>query len=109
MELRTNIFDMISAVGGTLGLFTGISVITLVEVIYWSFKVIVAAFSMSKSKFANFGKAIFGNNSGGTSRPTSTKISHVDENATGRGLFVNYNNYGPTEVLSPRSGKVVNI
>ena len=26
---------MISAVGGTLGLFTGISVITFVEVLYW--------------------------------------------------------------------------
>jgi hypothetical protein len=36
LELRTSIFDMISAVGGTLGLFTGISVITLVEVCYWS-------------------------------------------------------------------------
>ena len=29
VELRTNVFDMISAVGGTLGLFTGISVITI--------------------------------------------------------------------------------
>ena len=38
LELRTNIFDMISAIGGTLGLFTGISVITLVEVVYWLFK-----------------------------------------------------------------------
>jgi len=27
LELRTSVFDMISAVGGTLGLFTGISVI----------------------------------------------------------------------------------
>ena len=37
LELRTNVFDMISAIGGTLGLFTGISVITLVEVIWWFF------------------------------------------------------------------------
>ena len=29
VELRTNVFDMISAIGGTLGLFTGISVITI--------------------------------------------------------------------------------
>ena len=29
---------MISAIGGTLGLFTGISVITFVEVIYWMIK-----------------------------------------------------------------------
>ena len=36
LELRTSTFDMISAIGGTLGLFTGISVITLVEVFYWS-------------------------------------------------------------------------
>ena len=35
LEVRTNIYDMISAIGGTLGLFTGISVITVVEVIYW--------------------------------------------------------------------------
>jgi hypothetical protein len=28
-----SIFDMISAVGGTLGLFTGISVITLVSIL----------------------------------------------------------------------------
>ena len=35
LEIRTNVYDMISAVGGTLGLFTGISVITVVEVVYW--------------------------------------------------------------------------
>ena len=43
MELRTSVFDMISAVGGTLGLFTGISVITLVEVIWWSIQFCVVA------------------------------------------------------------------
>ena len=35
MEIRVNIFDQISAIGGTLGLFTGVSLITFVEVIYW--------------------------------------------------------------------------
>jgi len=45
LELRTSIFDMISAIGGTLGLFTGISVITLVEVCYWGLLVIKAAIS----------------------------------------------------------------
>ena len=35
LELRTNIFDQISAIGGTLGLFTGISVITFIEILYW--------------------------------------------------------------------------
>ena len=33
--MRINIFDQISAIGGTLGLFTGVSLITFVEVIYW--------------------------------------------------------------------------
>ena len=32
---RTSIFQMISSIGGTLGLFTGISVITLAEIVYW--------------------------------------------------------------------------
>ena len=35
MEIRVNIFDQISAIGGTLGLFTGVSLITFVEIIYW--------------------------------------------------------------------------
>ena len=35
LETRISVYDMISAVGGTLGLFTGISVITVVEIIYW--------------------------------------------------------------------------
>ena len=34
-ELKTTVFDMISAVGGTLGLFTGISVITMAEVVWY--------------------------------------------------------------------------
>ena len=29
--MRVNIFDQISAIGGTLGLFTGVSLITFVE------------------------------------------------------------------------------
>ena len=33
--MRVNIFDQISAIGGTLGLFTGVSLITFVEVFYW--------------------------------------------------------------------------
>ena len=35
LKMRINIFDQISAIGGTLGLFTGVSLITFVEVIYW--------------------------------------------------------------------------
>jgi len=51
LELRTSIFDQISAIGGTLGLFTGISVITLVEVIYWISKFLMVAFTILKSRF----------------------------------------------------------
>ena len=36
-----NIFDQIAAIGGTLGLFTGISIITFVEVIYWVFRFVM--------------------------------------------------------------------
>ena len=35
---------MISAIGGTLGLFTGISVITLAEIIYWILRFMKKAF-----------------------------------------------------------------
>ena len=59
LELRTSIFDMISAVGGTLGLFTGISVITLVEVAYWIFKLLLMVLEISKSKMCIFGKSLF--------------------------------------------------
>ncbi len=35
LELRTSVFDKISAVGGILGLFTGISIVTFVEIVFW--------------------------------------------------------------------------
>ena len=35
---------MISSIGGTLGLFTGISVITLAEIVYWIVRLIVKPF-----------------------------------------------------------------
>ena len=41
---RTNIFDQIAAVGGTLGLFTGISIITFVEVFYWISRFVLEMF-----------------------------------------------------------------
>ena len=44
METRISIYDRISAIGGTLGLFTGISVITLAEVIYWTARFLTKAF-----------------------------------------------------------------
>ena len=44
LETRISIYDQISAIGGTLGLFTGISVITLAEVIYWIVRFLTKAF-----------------------------------------------------------------
>ena len=41
---RTNIFDQIAAVGGTLGLFTGVSIITFVEVFYWMSRFLLEMF-----------------------------------------------------------------
>ena len=38
-EVKTTIFDMISAVGGTIALFTGVSVITLAELGWWMWKI----------------------------------------------------------------------
>jgi hypothetical protein len=35
LEMRMTLFDQIAAVGGSLGLFTGISIISMVEVVYW--------------------------------------------------------------------------
>ena len=50
LDLRTNIFDQISAIGGSLGLFTGISVITFVEVIWWGTQFIYALFQSGFNK-----------------------------------------------------------
>ena len=50
LEVRTNIYDMISAVGGSLGLFTGISVITVIEVIYWIGRFLKVGFKMLLEK-----------------------------------------------------------
>jgi hypothetical protein len=35
LEMRMTIFDQIAAIGGSLGLFTGISIVSMVEVVYW--------------------------------------------------------------------------
>ena len=62
-EVKTTIFDMISAVGGTIALFTGVSVITLVELGWWMWKLTIAmirkfrrtAHPLSKAyRFTNF-------------------------------------------------------
>ena len=42
-ELKTTVFDMISAIGGTLGLFTGISIISIAELTWWIWTIAAAA------------------------------------------------------------------
>ena len=37
-DVRATLFDKVSLVGGTFGLFTGISVISLVEIVFWIYK-----------------------------------------------------------------------
>ena len=50
LELKTTMFDMISAVGGTLGLFTGISVITIAEIGWWIWTFVTASIKNSSVK-----------------------------------------------------------
>ena len=50
---------MISAVGGTLGLFTGISIITFVEIVYWSFKLSAILLGKMKDNVLSYGKSMY--------------------------------------------------
>ena len=59
LEMRTNVYDMISAVGGTLGLFTGISIITFVEIVYWSFKLSAILLGKMKDNVLSYGKSMY--------------------------------------------------
>ena len=42
--------DMLSAIGGTMGLLTGFSIISAVEIVYFALKFILNTFSKSKKK-----------------------------------------------------------
>jgi len=42
--------DMLSAVGGTMGLLTGFSIISAVEIVYFGFKIVIG-FSQKKTLF----------------------------------------------------------
>ena len=46
--------DMISAIGGTLGLFTGFSIMSAIELVYYGIKIILEAIQakISKNKVA---------------------------------------------------------
>ena len=43
--------DMLSAIGGTMGLLTGFSIISAVEIVYFASKIILNTFSKSKKTF----------------------------------------------------------
>ena len=43
LEMRVSTFDKLSLIGGTMGLFTGISIITLIEMVWWMIKFITLA------------------------------------------------------------------
>ena len=43
-EMRVSMFDKLSAIGGTLGLYTGISIITIVETVWWLVRFGIHAF-----------------------------------------------------------------
>ena len=42
--------DQLSAIGGTLGLLTGFSLISAVEIMYFSFKIIITLFRKNSKK-----------------------------------------------------------
>ena len=42
--------DMISAIGGTLGLFTGFSIMSVFELVYFGIKIILEAIKTNNSK-----------------------------------------------------------
>ena len=43
--------DMLSAIGGTMGLLTGFSIISGVEIIYFGTKILANVLKMGKSKY----------------------------------------------------------
>ena len=44
LEMRVSMFDKLSAIGGTLGLYTGISIITMIETLWWLIQFAIYAF-----------------------------------------------------------------
>ena len=50
LEMRVSTFDKLSLIGGTMGLFTGISIITLIEMVWWVIKFITLAIQQKIGK-----------------------------------------------------------
>ena len=49
LVLRVTFADMLSSLGGTLGLFTGFSIIALVDVMFWAFDIVKGFLKLPKS------------------------------------------------------------
>ena len=49
-ERAATFVDMISEIGGTMGLLTGFSIITAVEIVYFATKIMIEIFSVSFTK-----------------------------------------------------------
>ena len=45
--------DMLSAMGGTIGLLTGFSIISVIEILYFSIKITVSIFMRFKKRHSN--------------------------------------------------------
>ena len=50
LEMRVSTFDKLSLIGGTMGFFNGISIITLIEIVWWIIKFITLAIQQKVGK-----------------------------------------------------------
>ncbi len=46
-DIKVTFPDMLGTIGGTIGLFTGLSLVSVIEVIYWVYRALMAYFSRS--------------------------------------------------------------
>ena len=53
LEMRVSMFDKLSAIGGTLGLYTGISIITMIETLWWLVQFVIHAFTRNRTKIGH--------------------------------------------------------
>ena len=44
-DVKVTFVDQIGTIGGTLGLFCGLSIVSMVELVYWIYKTVVDHFS----------------------------------------------------------------
>ena len=50
MDKAAKFVDMLSAIGGTMGLLTGFSIISGVEILYFAFKIVLQYFHKCKRR-----------------------------------------------------------